>query len=105
MLNIVGINTLYKIFYMGFCFISGEDIEYFTFVLENFHAIYDQLRLDNSRTFIMGKDEALMNATKMIFPSADLMICIWHINNNILTKAKLLFCERILDVNNEIQDE
>ena len=36
------------------------------------------------------KDDTLINAVKAVFPSADSLICTWHINKMILAKAKPL---------------
>ena len=51
---------------------------------------FESLALKPPRTILTDKEEALMNAMKVVFPSTKHMICLWHINMNILKKARPL---------------
>src|ERR1700740_107688 len=52
LLDIVGVTSLGKSFYVGFCFVSKEDTEHFTFALRCLQEVYSQLNLDYPRTIL-----------------------------------------------------
>jgi transposase-like protein len=37
----------------------------------------------------MDKELALINACKDVFPITNILICLWHVNQNILSKARV----------------
>jgi transposase-like protein len=51
------------------------------------------------------KDKGLLRAIEDVFPVADSMLCIWHVNKNILTKARpLLLRKELLETAEEAPD-
>ena len=44
-----------------------------------------------------------MNAIKVVFPSTKHMICLWHINMNILKKARPLLAEQLAKARQETE--
>ena len=54
---------------------------------------YDSLGLARPRTILTDKEGALMYATETVFPDTKSMICIWHINTNVLKKARPLLAD------------
>jgi MULE transposase domain len=97
LLDIVGVNALNKSFYVGFCFLSKEDADYYEFALQNLQSIYTQLTLEFPKTIIVDKDDALIRAANSVFPSSNVIICIWHVQMNILKRARPLFRHEIRD--------
>ena len=67
---------------MGFGFTQSEKEP---FILRDLHDIYRQL---NPRVVLTDKEKALMNAIEAEFPFTKCMLCIWHVNKNILAKAR-----------------
>ena len=49
---------------------------------------YESLNLDLPKIILTHKEPALYNAIDALLPATKHMICIWHINQNILRAAK-----------------
>ena len=49
------------------------------------------LNRSNAMVFVMGRKIALMNAIKRVFPAAYNLLCIWHINKNVLVNLRKQF--------------
>jgi hypothetical protein len=109
LLDIVGIISLNTSFYAGFCFLPNEQQYSYEFALQCLRGRFDQLNLQHPQTILVDKDDALINAIHVIFPFTNCMICIWHINKNILTKARPFLSKEIRDTadldDKEFQDE
>lgn len=96
MMDIVGVTPINKTFFVGFGFVKDEKEPSLTFLLRNLRDIYRNLNLPDPRTFLIDKDEALMNSIKAVFPSTDFMLCLWHVNKNILAKSRSFFRRDVL---------
>jgi len=59
------------------------------------------LNLPDPRVVLTDKEKALMNAIEAEFPFTKCMLCIWHVNKNILAKARA-FSAEILFLYSEI---
>jgi transposase-like protein len=60
-------------------------------VLLNFLTkVYDKLKLNFPRTILTNKEEALINAIYKVFLDTNTIICIWHVNMNLMKKALLI---------------
>ena len=49
------------------------------------------LDIQDPKTFITDKDDGLIRAITTLYPTADRLLCLWHINNNITTQCKSSF--------------
>jgi len=98
LLDIVGCNAMNSTFYVGFAFVSNEQQDMYEFVLQHLKTSYEHHQLPQLRTVLTDKDDALINAVKAVFPSADNLICTWHINKGILTKAKPLIRSELVHI-------
>jgi transposase-like protein len=56
---------------------------------------YESLSLPPPRTILTDKERALMTVIETVFPDTKNMICIWHININILKKARPLLADQV----------
>ncbi|EED21900.1 hypothetical protein TSTA_091410, partial [Talaromyces stipitatus ATCC 10500] len=72
----------------GFGFISDEKEGSYKFILECLVKVYAQADLPLPNCILTNKDMALMNAIPTVFPMANNTICLWHIEKNILTRAR-----------------
>lgn len=88
MLNIIGLSPNNASFFVGLGFISNEQEESFHFILRGLQKVYTDLNLLGPETVFIDKDNALINALELVFPATKVLLCIWHINKNILSKAK-----------------
>ncbi len=99
---------LHKIFYVAFCFMFKEKQNDYVWIIKQLKALYEKLKLSDSTIFVidMKRDKIstinwtsfvadmkkdLMNDCKLIFSSINHLLCIWHINNNVLMNCKKSF--------------
>lgn len=91
MLVIMGHTSLYSSFYIGFAFIETEGEEDFVWILEQLTALFKALGLNEPWVIVTDKDLALMNAIKIVYPRINHLLCLCHINKNILKNCKPSF--------------
>ena len=91
-------------FFVGFGFIQNEQQPSYDFVLRSLESVYQQIGLLSPQTIMTDKDKALIRAIEDVFPIADSMLCIWHVNKNILTKARPLLRKELLETAEEAPD-
>ncbi len=57
-------------------------------------AIYFQLKLSDSNVIVIDMKKALINVICMTFSSINHVLCLWHINNNVLAHCKKTFDDK-----------
>lgn len=89
LLHIVGVTSFNTSFYSCFAFIQKEEEEDYVWVLQRFHNILgvDQHPL----AIVTDRELALVNAIEVVFPRTGHLLCLWHIEKNILAKCKKEF--------------
>ncbi|XP_071740660.1 protein FAR1-RELATED SEQUENCE 5-like [Rutidosis leptorrhynchoides] len=89
LLDIVGVSCFNSSFYSGFSFLDREDEENYTWALNVFNDIIGH---ENHPLVIMTDRElALMNAISNVFPSTTNLLCVWHIEKNVVANCKKYF--------------
>ncbi|XP_071689837.1 protein FAR1-RELATED SEQUENCE 5-like [Rutidosis leptorrhynchoides] len=89
LLDIIEVSCFNSSFYSGFAFLEKEDEENYIWALHVFKKILGQ---GNYPSIIMSDRElALMNGKKNVFPSATNLLCVWHIEKNMLANCKKHF--------------
>ncbi|XP_071696399.1 protein FAR-RED IMPAIRED RESPONSE 1-like [Rutidosis leptorrhynchoides] len=89
LLDIIGVSCFNTSFYSGFAFLEREDEESYIWALNAFKKI---LGSENQPSVIMTDRElALMNAISKVFPAATNLLCVWHIEKNVLANCKKHF--------------
>ena len=78
-------------FYVNFCFMLKKTIEFYIWVMTRLKILYAHLKLSFSLTTIINMKRILISAIKTIFFSINHMLCLWHINKNVLVKCKRKF--------------
>lgn len=53
--------------------------------------LYEREKVKNPIVMLTDRELALMNAIKEVFPSVENLLCIWHINKNVLAHCKMAF--------------
>ena len=81
-MNVVGITATYHTFNFCFAFLSSEKVELYIWALQQIH----QLVLP--KVICTDRELALMNAIHVVFPGAKNLLCIWHIQKNVLANCK-----------------
>lgn len=95
LLDIVGFTALGSSAYLGFAFMQNEQQPTYEIVLDYLADIYDKLQVQYPRTILTDKEDGLINAINEVFPSTDTIICIWHINMNLMKKALPLLRDQV----------
>jgi hypothetical protein len=82
--HIIGISPFFTTFTIGFAFIPKEETCDYEWVL----TILKEALNGNCPNFIVtDKEDALISASRTVFPLAKSILCRWHINKNVLVKA------------------
>ena len=91
LLNIAGITCTNRTFFGCFSLLSSETEQSYRWALHQVSEIYgDQQRLT---VIVTDRERALLTAIGNVFPDARNLLCIWHINKNVLAKCKPLFSD------------
>ena len=91
LLIIMGHTALGTSFCIGFAFLEKEEEEDFTWVMEHLKALYRHLGLKDPEVIVTDRDLALMNAIATVFASSANLLCVWHVNTNVLKNCKPAF--------------
>lgn len=89
LLNIVGVTAGYKTFISAFVFLQSETAADYIWALERFKDIFIKNRQPS--ILVTDRELALMTAINTVFPSASNMICVWHIEKNVLLHSRNRF--------------
>jgi MULE transposase domain len=89
LLNIVGTTCLNTTFYVAFCFLAKEEKDDYIWAMEQLRNVFPAEV--QSSMMVMDQELALMNAIQQVFPKTQQLLCIWHIEKNILVHASKEF--------------
>ncbi|CAN6585902.1 unnamed protein product [Malus baccata var. baccata] len=93
LLDIIGVSSFNTSFYSCFVFMQNEKEEDYVWARKMFSKI---LGVDNHpMVIITDRELALMNAIRIVFPSTSNLLCVWHIEKNILANCKAHFEEEV----------
>jgi hypothetical protein len=97
LLDIVGFTATGASVYLGFAFIANERQPTYETVLEFLAEVYEESKvdIDSPSTILTDKEPSLINAINAVFPETNTIICIWHINMNLMKKALPIIREQI----------
>ncbi|KAK1380081.1 hypothetical protein POM88_026825 [Heracleum sosnowskyi] len=89
LLNIVGVTSFNTTFFSAVIFLQKEEITAYVWALQSFNKI---LGLEaQPLAIVTDRELALMNAIKEVFPNTSHLLCVWHIEKNLLAKCKKKF--------------
>ncbi|XP_074373898.1 protein FAR1-RELATED SEQUENCE 5-like [Apium graveolens] len=89
LLNIVGVTSFNTTFLYAVIFLQKEEVGDYVWALECFVKILGLQR--QPLTIVIDRELALMNAIKVVFPDCSHLLCLWHIEKNIIAKCKKNF--------------
>ncbi len=107
LINVIGITGTNRNFFVRNIFIPGERYEDYILIFFAIRKLYDVYKLRYLLTFVINICPAEIAVIKREFPDINYILCIWHINYNILAKLKLLIKtqfnrENSKDINNKV---
>ena len=88
LINIIKITEINRNFYAVSVFLAGEKKEDYDIIFLDFKILYDFQKLLYPVIFITDSYKAEIKALRKIFSEVNYILCIFHINNNILVKLK-----------------
>ncbi|XP_058185926.1 PKS-NRPS hybrid synthetase cheA-like [Rhododendron vialii] len=89
LLDIVGVSSFNNSFYSCFVFLAKEGEEDYVWALQMFRKILGPACYPT--VIVFDRELALMNAIKVVFPTTTNLLCVWHIEKNILANCKSHF--------------
>jgi histone-lysine N-methyltransferase SETD2 len=84
LLDILGSTGLGTTFYAGFVFLPSETEEDYKEALKMFSDILKKRRIKHPGVIVTDRDKGLMKAIEYTLPATKNILCLWHINKNIL---------------------
>lgn len=84
LLQIVGVTATNRTFHVAFAFIPEETTFGYTFPIRCLKSLFDRLEIHYPAVFLSDKETALRNTLTTIFPGSARLLCLWHINQNVL---------------------
>ncbi|CAG8458404.1 9522_t:CDS:2 [Cetraspora pellucida] len=91
LLNVVGITSFNTTFFSCFIFMKDEDEEDYLWALTCITKLFNGI--SNPHVIVTDRELALMNALKTAFLDSTNLLCLWHINKNIMKNCKSQFEE------------
>lgn len=89
LLNIVGVTSFNTTFFSTVVFLQKEEVTDYEWALDCFRKMLGLER--QPLAIVTDRELALMNAIKVIFPNSTHLLCVWHIEKNIMAKCKKIF--------------
>jgi hypothetical protein len=89
LLHIIGLSPSNLSFSIAFCFMQNEQEESYKWTLQTFFSWLNPLPFPP--VLCTDRDLALLGAIKVIYPKSPHLLCVWHINKNVLAKTKQYF--------------
>ncbi len=91
LLMIVKQTSIGTTFYIVFAFLESERPENYVWILKHLKNAYGALDLLDPDVIVTDRDLTLMQAIEKIFSNTAALLCIWHVNKNVLKNCKVLF--------------
>jgi len=88
-----GIDATQRSFCIIFTFLSSKSKENYTWALKWLKSLYEQCNTTSPSVILTDRCLAAINAATILFPSATILICIWHTNKAVLVRYQLAFPE------------
>jgi hypothetical protein len=87
LLHIAGVTGANKTFSLAFCFLAEETQPYYKWALECLLNILTSNQIPLPGVVITNREQALINSLQTTFPDAYHMLCLWHIEKNLVTNG------------------
>jgi hypothetical protein len=91
LLNICAVTGNKKTIQVGLCFLSGEKERNYAWAMAAFRELMIKHGIREPTTIVTDRELALMNTLEDLFPESPHILCIWHVNMNILANCRKHF--------------
>jgi hypothetical protein len=88
-LNVVGISPFNKSFFICLVFLKEETEPHYSWALQKIKEIY--AGVDAPKVIATDRELALMNSISAVLPCTTNLLCLWHIEKNVVAKCKKMF--------------
>jgi transposase-like protein len=85
LLDILGFTGFGKTFYTAFIFLLGQTEEDYPAGLKILKNIIKRREIEDHKVIVTDRDLDLMKVIKIVFPITANLLCLWHINKNVLS--------------------
>ena len=81
-----------KSYNIGFAFLRHEDENLYKWILSQVYELYSCFKQDNrAEVVLIDKDNALIAGLGEVMAASHHIICVWHINKNVMAYATKFF--------------
>ena len=91
LLNIVGTTCLDTNFHAAFCFLSKEEEGDYVWTLEQLKKLF--ILGMQVHAIVTDQEISVINACQQVFPTVDRLLCLWHVEKNVLSHVSKEFDE------------
>ncbi len=78
-------------FYVTFCFMQKKITTDYNWILQQLRALYAKLKLLESIVIMTNMKKEVMTAIDLNFADVNHLLCLWHINNNVMINCRRAF--------------
>lgn len=87
-----GVSASNKSFYIGFAFLRHEDKDSHPWILSRVQELFTRVgKEEGPKVVLTDKEDALIAGLGEVMPATYHILCVWHINKNILARATKFF--------------
>ena len=90
---IIDVTSLNIIFYVVFCFLFNERMQNYEWMLKQLHHLCEKINVSDFIIVVIDNEKSLIVALSNVFSTTRHLLCLWHINKNVLTNCKIWFDE------------
>lgn len=87
LLHFIGLSNVGKSFSIAFCFLKSESREDYVWALQAFVRCFKII----PHVIVTDQEDALINAAAYVFDGTTHLLCIWHLNKNVLKNCRPFF--------------
>ena len=92
---ISGIMPLNTSYYFAFAFISKETFEVYKWLLKCVKDLYEYLDIPDPDVILTNAQNNLIQTITIVYPLTSHLLCLWHINKNVVVHCKKWFDNEI----------
>ena len=91
LLIVCGVTALNTTFYIAFCFLISEHTDDYAWMLRQLRGLYQTLDISPPNVIVTDREKALISALEVVNPGTTHVLCLWHIQKNVLKNCKPQF--------------
>jgi hypothetical protein len=88
LLNIIALTAFNTVLPVAQCWLPREREEDYTWAMTTLRSFLVEMQVGLPRVFLTDRELAAMNALDAVFAGVPAMICRWHMNKNVISKAR-----------------